>query len=352
MLRKIYFIILIVFLFSCANISKKEEEASQVLLGRHLFYDQRLSYNSTKSCSSCHDPKFAFTDGYKKSIGIYGDLHQRNTLPLFNLSTTTFFTRTDSTKKELEQQMDNPLFNQHPPEMGLKGHEEEVLNRLSKENFYHELLAKAFPKQKLSFSIVKKAIATFVKTIQSYNSPYDAYKKRDSNAISISAKNGMQLFFSNKLKCSHCHGGDNFNIPIFKTELGQTVFYYNIGLYNIDANSSYPILDQGMYQHTQQKKDMGKFKVPTLRNLFYTAPYYHDGSEADLGKVIDNYANGGRVITSGINKGDGLLNQYKHTAITGFPLTAKEKKDLINFLFSLNDSSFIQNKSYSNPFVQ
>jgi cytochrome c peroxidase len=352
MLRKMNFIILCIFLYSCTNTSKKDDEKLQLLLGRHLFYDQRLSYNNTKSCSSCHDPKFAFTDGYKKSIGIYGDLHQRNALPLFNLSATTFFTRTDSSKKKLEQQMDNPLFNQHPPEMGLKGHEVEVLNRLKKEKIYQALLAKAFPNQQLSYEIIKKSIATFLKTIQSFNSPYDAYKKGDSTAISIAAKNGMQLFFSDKLKCAQCHGGENFDMPIFKTPSGQPNFYFNIGLYNIDAKGTYPLTDQGVYQHTQQKQDMGTFKVPTLRNLFYTAPYYHDGSEPDLGKVIDHYANGGRLIVTGVHKGNGSLNQYKHTAITGFPLTAKEKKDLINFLFSLNDSSLLQNKNYSNPFVQ
>ncbi len=346
------FIILCTFIFLCACSPKANVEESQISLGRHLFYDQRLSYNNTKSCSSCHDPKFAFTDGYKKSIGIYGDLHQRNSLPLFNITNTKYFTRTDTSKKEVEQQMDNPLFNEHPPEMGIKGHEAEVLNRISKENVYKELLTKAFPNQKLNFSIIKKSIAAFIKTIQSYNSPYDAYKKGDSTAMSIAAKNGMQLFFSQKLNCGNCHGGENFNIPVFKNKNGETDFYYNIGLYNIDGNGAYPAEDQGVYQHTKNNTDIGRFKVPTLRNLFYTAPYYHDGSESDLGKVIDNYANGGREIASGVNKGNGSLNQYKHTAISGFILTAKEKNDLINFLFSLNDSTLLKNKTYSNPFIQ
>ncbi|MFZ1304283.1 MAG: cytochrome-c peroxidase, partial [Ferruginibacter sp.] len=112
-------------IYSCTNNSKNETLASvdsvKIELGRYLFFDRRLSVNNTRSCATCHNPQFAFTDGYKRSLGVYADLHQRNTQPLFNLSYLKYFTAADSTLHSPLQQMDNPLFNNHPAEMGVKG---------------------------------------------------------------------------------------------------------------------------------------------------------------------------------------------------------------------------------------
>jgi cytochrome c peroxidase len=97
---------------------------------------------------------------------------------------------------------------------------------------------------------------------------------------------------------------------------------------------------------------MGKFRVLTLRNLAYTAPYLHDGSAASLMDVINIYADGGRTIHKGANKGIGKLNPYKHVSINGFLISENNKIDLNNFLMSLSDSNFIQNKNYQNPFTE
>lgn len=96
---------------------------------------------------------------------------------------------------------------------------------------------------------------------------------------------------------------------------------------------------------------MGRFRVPSLRNLAFTAPYFHDGSAASLSEVVDSYAGGGRKIQQGIYKGDGRTNQYKHAFINGFHITETDKINLISFLQSLSDSSFINNPAYQNPFT-
>jgi cytochrome c peroxidase len=105
-----------------------------------------------------------------------------------------------------------------------------------------------------------------------------------------------------------------------------------------------------LYQHTKQIKDNGAFRVPTIRNLAFTAPYFHDGSAATLDEVIRIYESGGRVTQQGEYKGDGRKNIFKHGLITGFSLNSQQRKELISFLLSLSDSSVITNPAYANPF--
>ena len=107
-------------------------------LGRYLFYDRRLSRNNTKSCASCHDPRFSFTDGYRRSIGAVGDLHQRNASPLINLIFRKYLTAADSALHYPEQQMNNPMFHDKPVELGWKGNETEILARVQKDLVYTE----------------------------------------------------------------------------------------------------------------------------------------------------------------------------------------------------------------------
>jgi cytochrome c peroxidase len=318
-------------------------------LGRYLFYDRRLSINNTRSCATCHNPQFAFTDGYKRSLGAFADLHQRNTQALFNLSYLKYFTAADSTLHSPLQQMNNPLFSNHPVEMGVAGNEAFILQRIKEDNLYKKLFTAN--KTNISWSNIKMAISSFINTIQSSGSNYDKYIKGDNAALNTSAKVGMNLFFSSALKCASCHSGFNFSAPSVVNEKGDTMYYFNTGLYNIDGKGGYPDYDQGLYQLTKIKKDMGAFRVPTLRNLAFTAPYFHDGSAANLKEVIDAYASGGRKITTGIYKGDGSSNPYKHPFIKGFAVSENDKIHLINFLLSLSDSSFINNPAYQNPFT-
>jgi cytochrome c peroxidase len=341
------------FLFLHCTGGIKNEAATKekmVRLGRHLFYDRRLSVNNTRSCGTCHNPQFAFTDGYKRSLGVFADLHQRNAQPLFNLSYLKYFTAADSTLHSPLQQMNNPLFNTHPAEMGVKGNEEIILQRIKDDAGYKKLFVTAGAT--VSWNNIKASIGLFILTLQSFNSPYDKFKNGDTAALSAPAKAGMRLFFSPALKCASCHGGKNFSTPSLTDDKGDTLFYFNTGLYNIDGKGTYPLYDKGLYRLTGNVGDMGKFRVPTLRNLAFTAPYFHDGSVASLSEVIDIYATKGRKIVQGINKGDGATNPYKHHSINGFTILPADKISLIHFLLNLSDSSFINNPNYQNPFAE
>ncbi len=337
---------------SCTNKGKNEKPAItdsvKIELGRYLFFDRRLSVNNTRSCATCHNPQFAFTDGYKRSLGVYADLHQRNTQPLFNLSYLKYFTAADSTLHSPLQQMDNPLLSDHPAEMGVKGNEEKILQKIKGDEYYRQLFVDVT--SEISWTNIKSFINLFINSLRSYNSPYDKFIKGDSTALNASQKKGLQLFFSDELKCASCHGGFNFSTPSVTDEKNDTVFYFNTGLYNIDGKGAYPAYDEGLYQLTKSKPDMGKFRVPSLRNLSFTAPFFHDGSASTLTEVIDSYANGGRKIEEGINKGDGSKNPLKNPFIKGFSITQEDKINLISFLESLSDSTFINNAAYQNPF--
>ncbi len=339
------------FIQSGCHTSVKKNNATysdSLKLGRYLFFDRRLSINNTRSCGTCHNPQFAFTDGYKRSLGVYADLHQRNTQPLFNLANYKYFTSADSTLLTPLQQMDNPLYSVHPAEMGVKGNEEKILKKIIVDKEYQKKFK--IVSSAISWQQIKIFIAVFINSLQSYNSPYDKFLQGDSLALSIEAKAGKHLFFSEKLSCSKCHGGINFSTPSIKNEKGNTQYFFNTGLYNLGGNSSYPSYDQGLYQLTKNDFDKGKFRVPTLRNLLFTEPYYHDGSAPTLTDVVNNYAKGGREIITGNYKGDGSKNSNKHKLVNGFVITEKEKINLISFLQSLTDSSFVNNFFYQNPF--
>jgi cytochrome c peroxidase len=128
--------------------------------------------------------------------------------------------------------------------------------------------------------------------------------------------------------------------------------FRNTGLYNVDGRFSYPATNLGLYRHTSRPEDVGKFRVPTLRNIAVTAPYMHDGSIQSLEEVIDHYAAGGRTIADGPNAGVGRNNPNKAPNVQGFNLTAAEKKDLVAFLESLTDTEFLKDPRLSDPWKQ
>lgn len=340
-----------ILLFSCNM--KKQKEASQKNLqelGRYLFFDNRLSFNQTKSCSSCHDPKFAFSDGYRKSITASGDIADHNSPSLINCVNQSYFDWANPQVTSLEQQADRPLFNLHPIELGAKGMEEKILKRLKADSFYSKEFVKNFKeKDPVIFTNIKKALAAFTSSLISYNSPYDNYINGDTSALSPDAKKGMELFLSDKLKCARCHEPPSF----FMNNKSIDSFYANIGLYNIGNTSSYPSGDPGLKKITGKNTDDGKFKIPGLRNVALTTPYTHDGSVNSLDEMINIYAAGGRnIYLHGPADGDGRTNANKSKLITGFLITNEEKKQLIDFLYALTDSSVLSNPSFQNPFLQ
>lgn len=303
--------------------SYNKPSAPKISLGRYLFYDNRLSINNTKACASCHDPKFSFTDNYRRSIGAHGDLTQHNAPPLINLIFNRYLTAADSSLNFPEQQIHNPMFRNNPVELGWKGSEEKILQRFSSDSLYQQLFQNAFPNETdpVTVNNIQFAITSFIKTIVSVQSPHD------KGVPETSASNGLLLFQSMKLQCSQCHSGVNFNKPGF-----EAAPYFNTGFF---ADT---IQHKGLAAITGNKNDMGKYKVPTLRNLAFTAPYLHDGSAETLEQVIQLYEQGGQPSVTN-----------KHPFITGFKLNSQQRKELISFLLSLSDSSILTNPAYSNP---
>ena len=160
----------------------------------------------------------------------------------------------------------------------------------------------------------------------------------------------MDLFFSERLECFHCHGGFNFTDSTTHADASvDRVGYHNNGLYNVDGNGAYPADNTGLYDMTGNRRDMGRFKAPTLRNVAVTAPYMHDGSLATLDEVIDHYARGGRNLSIGENAGDGRLSPFKSEFIRGFELEEQERADLLAFLDALTDQRVLTDERWSNP---
>jgi cytochrome c peroxidase len=277
--------------------------AQKAYLGRLLYFDTRLSADGTVSCGTCHLPKLAFTDGLPFSAGIKGRTGARNAPTVLNraYSLAQFW---DGRSLTLEDQVLGPLSN--PVEMG--NTHMAVITTLKSIPGYRSLFNRVFGSEDIRVDRVAKAIATFERTIQSGNAPYDRYKAGNKNAMTLQQIHGMDLFI-NKAKCDKCHEGINFT----------SNSYANLGI-GMDK----PKPDLGRYMVTKDPKDWGAFKTPTLREVEHTAPYMHDGSLKTLDEVVDFYDKGGRA------------NKNLDERMKKLNLTAVEKKDLVEFLKALS----------------
>ena len=306
---------------------------AKVKLGRHLFYEKRLSLNRTYNCASCHRQQYAFTDQRKTAIGATGQRHSRNSMSLTNVAFNASYTWADPAVTLLEKQIHIPLFNDAPVEMGLAGYETQVLTMLHHDARYKKLFIDAFPGQAdpVSVNNIVRSLASFVRTFISGDSPYDRFVYQDKQTVmSDAAKRGMRLFFSDRTKCADCHSGFNFSGPVLYDNAKQPeLVFHNNGLLRSE--------DKGVYEISQNTDDMGKFRAPTLRNIAVTAPYMHDGTIETLEQVIELYASGG------------VADRNKSKLITGFHMTQTEKEDLICFLESLTDAGFLNNTAFFEP---
>ncbi len=326
--------------------------AEKVELGRHLFYDRRLSGNETQSCASCHQQDRAFTDGRPVGVGSTGMHHPRNSMSLANVGYQPVLNWANPNETRLAHQALTPLFGEDPVELGMSARELELLERLRGEPRYQELFPAAFPDRSDPFSVetVTRALAAFQRTFVSGETPVDRYRRGDRSALSEAARLGQSLFFSERLECFHCHGGLGFTGTFdFAGKSAPEVEFHNNGLYNIDGEGGYPPQNTGLHEFTQRPEDMGRFKAPSLRNIALTAPYMHDGSIATLDEVLDHYAAGGRTLSSGPFSGDGSANPHKSGFVKGFTLTATERAAVLEFLRSLTDSAFVTDPRFANP---
>jgi cytochrome c peroxidase len=325
----------------------------KIELGRWLFYDRRLSVNDTMACATCHLQALAFTDARARAVGATGQIHPRGSMTLVNVAYASRLTWANPLLDKLEDQALTPLFGDRPVEMGMTGREQEIVELLQSDARYVELVPRAFPREDDPYSVVSavRAMAAFVRSIVSYSSPYDDYLRGENSAISASAVRGMDLFFSERLECFHCHGGFNFtDSTTHANSRVDRIGYHNTGLYNLDGEGQFPPDNTGLFDMTGKRRDMGRFKAPTLRNVAVTAPYMHDGSIATLEEVIAHYARGGRLIEQGPNAGDGRRSPFKSEFIRGFELTDVEQADLIAFLEALTDERVLTDPRWSDPF--
>jgi cytochrome c peroxidase len=305
--------------------------AGKVALGRRLFFETRLSVTGRYSCSSCHRPELAFTDGRARAQGATGQTVRRSALSVANVAYNPAFTWASSSVRSLESQMRQPLFNRHPVEMGLKD-DDRAVAMLAADANYGRLFAVAFPGdfKPLTIDHIIKAIASFERTLISGRSPFDRYiYDDDRSALSASAKRGMALFYSARVGCVQCHSGINFSGPIMYQGHDARALFANNGLNQAD--------DHGLAEATRRAADKGKFRVPTLRNVALTAPYMHDGSLPSLDAVLDHYSAGGH------------RSPTKDPRVRPFTLSAPERMDLLAFLASLSDRDFIENPAFSDP---
>lgn len=306
-----------------------------VILGEKLFFDKGLSASNTISCSSCHDPEHAFAEPKTVSVGANGDALNRNALALVNVAYNASFTWAHNNLESIEKQLMIPLFNEHPVEMGVTGNEKRILKRFEGSE-YRALFEAAYGDDTPNLNNIVKALASYVRSLVSFNSAFDNYAyAQDDDALTPQQLEGLNLFFSERTECFHCHGGLNFTQSSkhsFQPFTSQP--FHNTGLYNEDGKGSYPESDMGLYSVTHNKDDMGKFRAPTLRNIALTAPYMHDGSIATLDEVIEFYARGGNVAES--------PNPYRSPFIKSFAITEEEKAALVAFLQSLTDEEFVK----------
>ncbi len=295
--------------------------AEGVQLGRKLFYEKMLSNDNSMSCASCHKQAFGFDDPAPFSKGTNGLLGGRNAMAVINLGYNTRFFW-DGRRSTLEGQAHDPVTN--PIEMANKW--PEVVKRLQNNSEYRLLFYKAFGATTVDSNLVVKAIAQFERTMISFNSRFDKYYYLgDSAALTAQEKNG-QVIFGGIGRCNHCH--------LLNTMFTDNEFRNN----GLDVNPA----DEGLMKFTGLATDRGKFKVPTLRNIAATAPYMHDSRFKTLEQVVNYYS-------SGVQQTSPNLDEHMTAFGPGLGLTTKEKADLVAFLRSLSDTTFLTNPAFSDP---
>ena len=325
---------------------------AKVELGRHLFYDRRLSEGSTYSCATCHEQALAFTDGKPRAIGSTGQEHPRGSMSLANVAYAATLTWGHPYQSSLERQAQVPMFGDTPIELGLRS-QAELEARFRGLAEYASLFAAAFPGEETPVTLlnIERALASFERSLISGGAPFDRWLLGgDETAISDAAKRGYGLFNTETFECYHCHGGFAFTDHVTYADAAfPQALFHNTGLYNVDGRGGFPLPNTGVESVTGNPADMGRFKAPTLRNIAITAPYMHDGSIATLSEVLDHYAAGGRTLGDGPYRGTGSSSPLKSNFVRGFRMTEEERADLLAFLESLTDREFLDNPRYADP---
>lgn len=271
----------------------------RVELGRRLFYDADLSRDGTMSCGTCHEQRHGFGDGNRTHPGVTDEAGRRNVPGLANVGRFSPLTWADPRQTSLEKQVAVPLFGNHPIEMGMHGLTGEIPKRLGRDNCYRQMFKAAFSARgdAITFPNVAKALASFERSLISRTAPVDRH------ALSAEAKSGQKIF---RQSCASCHRGKDLTDLSFHRLNGT------------DAEAE----DQGLFEITGNIADRGRFRTPSLRNVAVTAPYWHDGSTTTLSDAIKRH--------------EIALNSF-------------QTNNIIKFLDTLTDTSFLTNPAFSLP---
>jgi cytochrome c peroxidase len=282
---------------------------AKAALGRRLFFDRLLSNDRSVSCATCHDPARAFTDERPLAAGVFGRVGRRHSPSLVNrgFGRTQFW---DGRAATLEALAVQPI--PDPNEMDLSL--DDAVARLVADASYRAEFQTVFERS-VSIEDVARALATYLRTIRSEDSPYDRFVAGDPEALTAQQQLGLRIFRS-KGRCIICHGEPMFTDDVF----------HNTGVaWRVDPETSTGVYqDQGRFQVTGLDRDRGKFKTPTLREVARTAPYMHDGSLATLADVMEFYNTGGRS------------NPNLFPLVRPLNLLPDEKQALVAFLESLS----------------
>lgn len=296
-------------------------------LGRHLFYDTRLSGDNTQACASCHMQEFGFSDTAQGSVGITGAVGNRQAMALINLAWSGKFFW-DGRAASLEEQVLQPVIN--PDEMNTTW--PEVITKLQADSYYIQAFEDAFGETGIDSVKIAKAMAQFLRTLVSGNSKFDKYLRFETT-LTVDELEGFQIFTDfNRGDCTHCH--------IFEPPMFTDHSFRNNGL------QDYPVMDLGRFDITGNPADSMKMKVPTLRNIEVTAPYMHTGEFNTLDEVLDFYVNNVHWSTTTDpvlyfdDMGGGTL---------GIDIDATEMAQVKAFLLTLTDQDFLTNPAFSDP---
>jgi len=281
-----------------------------ITLGKKLFYDPILSADNSISCGSCHAQMHAFADhNVALSMGVGGKLGKRNSPTLSNLAWYPSF-MADGGINHIEIMPLAPITDT----LEMAETMSNVVQKVAADSTYRALFKKAFKTEVIDDQKIFYALAQFMGTIISANADYDKYIN-GKLTFNVSQERGLNLF---RQHCESCHKEPLFTDFSFKNNGIDTAF-----------------ADIGRGRITQDYNDYGKFKVPTLRNIEMTYPYMHDGRFYKLEDVIDHYSEGVKASHS------------KDASVNNLHLSTQEKKDLINFLKTLTDYSYMSNVNYA-----
>jgi cytochrome c peroxidase len=322
------------------------QTAVKVELGKRLYFDPRLSGDSTTSCASCHEPKLGWGDGGALSRGYPATLHWRNSQTILNAAYLDqwFWTGSSSTlEAQAKAAMTGPLAQNMNTRLA-----EERLRQIPE---YVRLFQEAFGESP-TFDRALNAIAAFERTIVSKNAPFDRYMHGEKTALTVEQLTGLELF-QGKAGCIQCHHGPMLtdqafhnvgvpNHPDFETEpLRQIAMRERMGAKGV-PEAVYMTFDRdpGRYLDTKKDEDRGKFRTPPLRELKYTAPYMHNGVFNTLEEVIEFYDQGGGEDPFGT----------KSPLIKALGLTKAEKAALRTFLESLSGDEILVEPPTLSPY--